>query len=463
MEDVCATLTQLRVSGADASEPAPHAEADADASATLTLLSLPHFLIFAIFALLPVDARLLAAAVCRSWRAVLSERSLWTRLDVSRTSGVTRRITPALFKAACARARAAGGLQALDVSGDGAALLTLEAVVVANACTLRELRVCNGTENFGSVLDFSVMLNLLRAAPQLQLLEADILCTSIADASSAVRATERDGVSLRALRVHGLHVNDSQANDASIVSLCTDVASNASLTELILTLPRCTDAALDAIVDAALACPVHTFFMFARTLALSRASAPALARLLGGSTLRDLRLFRHMPEDQLDVPAATLLADALRANSTLHVFQFFGGRIWREAAAADVLLCALVGHPSLRTVGINDQDCAGHEELAGAVLGALVAANAPSLTALTISRWDGGGAMLRPLFAALPHNTHLLLLNVSGNHFSEAFARNELLPAVRANTSLRFLSTGALELAGAREAEELVERRLTGR
>jgi hypothetical protein len=40
-------------------------------------------LVVAIFALLPVDQRLLCRAVCRSWRATLANVSLWLRLDLS--------------------------------------------------------------------------------------------------------------------------------------------------------------------------------------------------------------------------------------------------------------------------------------------------------------------------------------------------------------------------------------------
>jgi hypothetical protein len=38
---------------------------------------LPHAIVLAIFALLPVDQRLLCRAVCRGWRAVLGDVSLW--------------------------------------------------------------------------------------------------------------------------------------------------------------------------------------------------------------------------------------------------------------------------------------------------------------------------------------------------------------------------------------------------
>ncbi len=59
---------------------------------------------------------------------------------------------------------------------------------------------------------------------------------------------------------------------------------------------------------------------------------------------------------------------------------------------------------------------------------------------------------------ALPTNTHLRTLNCGDNQLSGAFVREQLLPAVRANSSLRELKT-AKHSDAAREAEALVQRR----
>ena len=70
--------------------PQTHAAALAPV-APLTFDELPAALALRIFALLPADARLLSAAVSRRWRALLAERALWARLDLSVLSrrGVT--------------------------------------------------------------------------------------------------------------------------------------------------------------------------------------------------------------------------------------------------------------------------------------------------------------------------------------------------------------------------------------
>ncbi len=92
--------------------------------------ALPHALLLALFALLPVDQRLRCAEVCRGWRALLSDVSLWLRLDLSPAGGVARdAATNALLRAAAARA--AGGLRALDV--DDCRSITHEAVCAVAA------------------------------------------------------------------------------------------------------------------------------------------------------------------------------------------------------------------------------------------------------------------------------------------------------------------------------------------
>ncbi len=60
-----------------------------------------------------------------------------------------------------------------------------------------------------------------------------------------------------------------------------------------------------------------------------------------------------------------------------------------------------------------------------------------ALDALDVSASRLGDAGLRPLLEALPHNTCLQTLSIYRNNASAAFARDVLLPAVRANTSLR--------------------------
>jgi hypothetical protein len=147
--------------------------------------------------------------------------------------------------------------------------------------------------------------------------------------------------------------------------------------------------------------------------AFAPASAPALARLLGGGTLT--RLVLCMCRGLLDDPAsAALLAAALQASTTLTSLRLDGMDMWSAHAPGAVLLDALVGHPRLQKLTcVNDQ--AENPETAaaaGAALGALVAADAPVLTELSISHCRLGDAALGPLVDALPRNKHLRSLHV---------------------------------------------------
>ncbi len=199
-------------------------------------------------------------------------------------------------------------------------------------------------------------------------------------------------------------------------------------------------AALDMVVDAVLLRCMHSLGL--HSCGLTPASAPALARLLRGSALTTLDI-RNSHQQLLDAPAAALLAGALRDNSTLTTLTLESVGVWRDAAAATALLGALVGHPSVRTLDMSyDASWRAHAAAAGAVLGALVAANAPALRELKVLHCEVGDDGLRPLVDALPANTHLHTLNISGSNMSEAFAAARLLPVVHANSGLRQLYAG---------------------
>jgi hypothetical protein len=145
----------------------------------------------------------------------------------------------------------------------------------------------------------------------------------------------------------------------------------------------------------------------------------------------------------LDEPAALLLGNALRANTTLTSATFKFVRLFDEPASAIAVLGALTGHRSVRKLDFcynRGLDLtAPVVAAAGAALAALVAADAPALHELSLRSCWLGDAGLAPLLDALPHNTHLRVLDCSDNELSEAFKRDRLLPAVRANTWLQLI------------------------
>jgi hypothetical protein len=449
---------------ADAAEPVAAADA-------LTLL--PSAVQALIFAQLPVDLRARCACVCRGWRDALAVRSLWTRLDVSRTSGVTARVTDAFLRGAAARA--GGELESLDASGSRAnSRAALLEVTTANAAALRLLRVCNGVcnGNLGeptpdpNLLSLDAAKALLRAAPALRVLDADLNCISVVEARTALRAVKR---LLTPLRVHGLRVYAAGVSEAEGLALEADVAAHAWLQELYVTHVRTLPAVVavvDALVDAALARRL-TAVQFVHC-SLCAAAAPALARLLGSSALTELLVWGAGRADDplVDAHAAAALANALRANATLTSLQLGAADMWRDAAAANTLLGALTAHPSLRTLSLRDNSTVHLDEADHAAvstsLASLLAANSPALTALDLNRCNLGDAGMAPLLDALRVNTHLRSLTCNDSRITAEFAADVLLPAVRANVSLRVLdvSNRMGTHASERQAEVLVSRRV---
>jgi hypothetical protein len=429
----------------------------ATASPDAALSPLPLSLVLHIFSLLPADVRARCACVCRGWRVTLDELSLWTRLDLSPTSGVTREVTDAVLAGASAKAR--GQLAALDVSGcDDVSFDALLAIVQANVGALRELRA-GARMNTEQTLDTNRIERLLQAAPQLVACHADVRdWISVPDA----RRMLRNEPPFQPLRLGTLSVIFGADDEASVFDLAADLAVHASLTNLdTCRAPVATLAALNALVDAALACGLVSLRLMLSQL--SRASAPALARLLSSTALKELFISGARDDQLLDGPSAALLGDALRANATLTSLSLVAVGFWHDLDAAAALLSAFTGHVSVRTlsIAVNDMDEA-HEAAAGVFLGALVAANTPALTELDVSSNELGEAQLRPLLEALPANAHLRELSVAGSSMSAVFARDVLLPAVRANSGLRKLSAGNnwnIGDAVAREAEALVAAR----
>jgi hypothetical protein len=431
--------------------------ADAAERATSALSPLPLSVVLHIFSLLPVDCRLRCSEVCRGWRSVLLlEPSLWTRLDLSRESGVRvraragQRALDGLLL--CASARAGGGLQSLRVADGFLTHETLCEVAAANAGALRELHArCDEAYRGFTPVEAEA---LLHAAPLLRTFTTKLQCDGM-DLQAARRAL-RNEAPFGPLRVRRLHANlDFRVDEADALALAVDVAAHASLTELTLEGAALNaPAALNVVVDAALVRRLQSVSL--DTCGLSPASAPALARLLGGDALTSLTCCNM---DILDAPAARVLAAALRANSTLTSLSLDSAGVFDDPVAAAELLSALTGHSRLRVLSFacNRVDAADQAAAAGALLGVLIAANAPALTKLDVSLCDLGDDGLRPLFEALPANTNLRKLGCYDALISDAFAADVLLPAVVANESLRQLDAG--HTPHARQAVALVRGR----
>jgi hypothetical protein len=204
---VCASTQQLR-----AMPPRRSARVAAVAERQSSALApLPYALVLHIFSLLPVDQRMRCAEVCRGWRVVLSDASLWLRLDLSTAGGVARKAaTNALLRAAAARA--AGGLRALDAADCGRIPHDVVCAVAAeHAGALAELRVGHSAAIFHhGALRPAGLEQLLRAAPQLRLFEADASCEGVGEARRLLRNEAPFGL-LRLRNLSAVGLDDTDA------------------------------------------------------------------------------------------------------------------------------------------------------------------------------------------------------------------------------------------------------------
>ena len=398
---------------------------------TVLPLALPHALGARIWAALPCDARLRCRQVCRGWRHALAEPRLWTEIDLTATSGVVARVTPALLLAATARA--GGRLERLSLTYAAELHAVPLAVLASNADTLRLLRL--ECPQHAGYVSYNVCTELLRAAPRQCVVEADV---SVLDEHAGRML--RNEEPFQALRLRRLQLFTRLVAPDPIAAWAAELAAHASLRELSLWSAR--NADLDAVVDAALTLRLRKLELMGCNV--RPAHAVSLSRLLRCGALCELTV-RNAAFAMLDAGAAALLADALRSNRTLTSLSLRSVRLWHDVDAARALFDALVGHASLTSIDLSQNGDLDAEGAVGTLLGALVAANSP-LRVLDISNHQYTDDQLPgPLVDALQRNTHLYELRCSANTWNDAFVRDQLMPALAANTSLWVLHSGCAE------------------
>ena len=377
---------------------------------------LPLEAVLQIFALLPADQRLRAAEVSRTWRATVALPVLWRRVDLSLEGGVEPPVSRTLLLAAVARAGAT--LMTLDVPD---AVLSVRDMCQALSASgaLVEARI--------STFRFAHLPALLAAAPHVPLLQAGVSC-SLQEAGELLAG----GPPFERLRLTGLVLSHGRVAWPPALALALpDARWEPGLEHLSLFEANLHRAgALDALVDVVVARHSNLHRLTLADCDLPPATAAALARALRDGALTYLSFIGTF----LDASGAMELGEALRGNSTLTSLSL--SQLGLPAApAVAALLGSLVGHNSLRELEL----CCTPLADAAAALAALVAADAPALQFLVVERCRLGEAGLGPLCDALPRNSHLRFLNVANNSLPAGFVRARLLPAVRANVSLRTL------------------------
>ena len=177
-----------------------------------------------------------------------------------------------------------------------------------------------------------------------------------------------------------------------------------------------------------------------RACGLAPGSMPGFTRLLQASCLERLSI-HNTGESVWEAPCLTSFCHALRS-STLQVLDLSECYPLRDHAPAGELVAALVGHQTLRKLslffsGVGNTDDAWRRA-AGEQLASLVTRNTV-LQELSLMNIDLGEAGLALIFETLPQSSPLKELHIYGETISREFARDAILPAVRANTSLRKL------------------------
>jgi hypothetical protein len=371
---------------------------------------------------LPVDARGQAACVCRSWRAFLADPSLWQVLDLTPAGGVAReRVTENLVRGAVHRA--AGLLRVLSWNEDIAENLSdlLLVVIVSYGAELQEVNA-----NVNVSLNLTLLNAVLAAAPRLQALN-----TRVGGSCTELLPCLRNDPPYGSLRVCHLNVwhGGFFAAHTDLLALAAAVAAHESLKSLSLLHLRVARG-VNALMDAAAERRVAQLSI--HHCAWDAENFHALARLLQRGSLTKLSVICLGFPVALEESWVELCA-ALRACHTLtHLELVLHPSDDATRHIITELLDAAASLPALSELDLSNsrwQDTTAF----GRALGALLAANLPSLRALRVYGCRLGDEGLAPLLNGLAANTHLLELDCRNNgNLSEWFERDRLRPALAA-------------------------------
>jgi len=405
--------------------------------------------------------------VSRAWSRAAGRGGAWAELDLSIESGVTCRRPGPLLDACLARA--AGSLRSVNLTGckslNFAALLRAAEAGGAQLAMLR----CAATVDF---LTPPQVFSLLACCPRLRLLECDVKAAP----PDALRLLRRSSPFAPVL-VRELWVDQPQAlreREADIASLAAAARDHPRLASLLVQwLPLRQLAAAEALVQAAML--RRLTFLYLVGCSLTPAHLPPLTALLRAGALEQLWISNsHAP--LFDGDTLPDFCAALRAAPRLARLTLCCSLLWHAPTSGAQLLGALRGRPALRELDLSCNEAPGGvaQRAAGEALAALLAAPGGRLEALSLDYNNLGDAGMRPLFAAVRGSQCLRRLVCTHNNVgadglgdrllaaclpraAAGVARACILPAVRANASLRQLRFG--QPGALAEAEELVLRR----
>ena len=362
---------------------------------------------------LPVDSRARAACVCRSWRALLSDPSLWQVLDLTTAGGVaTRRVTANLVRGAVARA--AGQMRTLSFD-DEPRWLAIPFWVRLIQSDGAEVQVLNAK----GWLDLRQELDtVLAAAPRLQ-----VFSTQVSGECAELLPVLRNDPPYGPLRVSGLDVHFGDHTPGQALAMAAAVAANEALKLLML---AGADSApeVNALIVAA---EQRVSYLTLDSCVLNADSVLALTRLLHRGSLTKLEVSCRRFPQEADVPA---LCVALRACRTLTYLKL---RLQPTHGASRRSVTELLdAAAALPALSVLDLGLSVFQDIndAGRAFGALLRSNLPSLRILHVNDSRLGEEAMAALLDGLAANTHLHKLECRLNNVSEAFERDRLAPAL---------------------------------
>ena len=405
---------------------------------------LPLEVVALILLCLPVDARLRAREVSRGVRTLLNEPRFWLALDFSPGSGVEARLTRALLFAAGERGR--GHLHTLDLTGVRNLFNEdLAQFVAVHGQSLRSVTVLEWL-----MISADSVTRLCRSAP-LCTLRCGVYCSGPAEALPLLRCE----APCAQLHVVKLWVSGFYNNEHAVLDLAAALPSHSGKIKVL----TVREAPLgNGVVAAALIRSIaearvsNVTFDYCH---IAPASLSGLTWLLEDGCLERLHINnRHALFEE--GPDLTAFCHALRG-STLQKLELESCGMWQDPAAAGELLASLVGHPTLQELSLHYErvgDTDDARRTAGEQLASLITHNS-ALQKLTLCGSNLGEAGLLPIFEALRRSSTLKELLYRMSYAAEDgggydydvdierdFARDVILPALRANTSLRTLSFG---------------------
>jgi hypothetical protein len=362
-------------------------------------------------------------------------------LDFSRA---TRLVTDEMIHAALRCAR--GQLRLLDTTSIQVPFEALLGIARANAA-LHMLRLY-----LGAFLNVTQIHSLLAAAPRLQTLQ----CGVTGEPQEMLPLLRKELPTYGALRLTVVNISESEENalvEVDVLPLAAAAAAHEGLQSLGFYFIPLSVAQLTAVVDAAVQRQMTSVEFF--RCSLGPEHLPQLTRLLASPCLRILDV--DSDAQPLIVGAGVpAFCAALRA-SNLRDVSLSGMRLFHSLPDGLAVLDALTGHRSIEKLDLfsNTSPSPEAEWAIGQALSRLLAAES-ALTSLGVGDCILGDAGFSPLFTALAQNMTLRSLLLPGHAISRECARDVILPAVRANTSLRNLEFDEPDFPELVEAEQLV-------